>query len=50
VVETGLLLGLSTGQDPRRLHQAIGDPRACRGRSCQNRKAGAVQAPAYQNL
>ena len=51
VVETGLFLGLSTGEDPRRLHQAH---RATRGRAAGGRaemkKANAVHASAYREI
>ena len=47
-VETGLFLGLSTGQDPRRLHQAIRLPAGVpREVVPEMEKADAIQAPAY---
>ncbi len=49
-VETGSLLGLSPGKDPRRLHPHADCvvPAACAGGSCPKEKAGAIQALAYR--
>ncbi|MDP2333038.1 MAG: hypothetical protein Q8M19_20325, partial [Reyranella sp.] len=50
-VETGSLLGLSTAQEPWRLHQRIARPAGVPREVLPDReKAGAIQAPAYQNF